>query len=272
MAHSYVQSYESELEAFRSFAAAHPDNCVLLVDTYSTLKSGVPNAIIVAKEMEEDGGRLKGIRLDSGDLAYLAQKSRAMLDEAGLHYVKIAASNQLDEYVIRSLMEQEAPIDVFGVGTSLVTGHPDAALDGVYKLARSGNSPVIKMSENISKITLPDIKQVWRAIDNETGFLGVDVIAIEGESEIIEMHHPFVPHQSLNIKPFETEPLLQLVMDQGKVVYDPPSLSQTATYTRERLGMLPAEYKRFENPHTYKVGISSRLKALRDSLIARHKT
>lgn len=272
MAHSYVQSHESEIEAFRSFAAARPEDCVLLVDTYNTLKSGMPNAITVAKEMEKKGHRLKGIRLDSGDLAYLAHKSRNMLDEAGLHFVKIAASNQLDEYVIRSLMAQGAPIDAFGVGTSLVTGQPDGALDGVYKLAQADNRPVIKLSENVSKITLPDKKQVWRAIDEQRLILGADVIGLENEKHIAVMHHPIIPHQSFSIEPHATEPLLRLVMARGKVVCDPPSLSQTAQFTRERLEMLPMEYKRFENPHTYKVGISSGLKALRDRLIAQHKS
>lgn len=271
MAHSYVQSSESEIEAFRTFAAARPDDCVLLVDTYDTLRSGVPNAITVAKEMEKNGQRLKGIRLDSGDLDYLARKSRAMLDEAGLRHVRIAASNQLDEYIIRDLVAQGAPIDVFGVGTSLVTGQPDAALDGVYKLARCGGQPVIKLSENVAKITLPDRKQVWRAIDHEGFFLGADAVGLDDERHIAEMHHPFVSHQSFAIEPYETEPLLHPVMARGKVVYDPPSLSQTVQYARERLAMLPAEYKRFENAHIYKVGISSRLKALRDRLIEQHK-
>jgi len=271
MAHSYVQSHENEVEAFRSFAAARPDDCVLLVDTYNTLKSGVPNAITVAKEMEKNGHRLNGIRLDSGDLNYLARKSRAMLDEAELPYVKIATSNQLDEYVIRSLMEQGAPIDVFGVGTSLVTGQPDAALDGVYKLAETDGRPVIKLSENVSKITLPDKKQVWRVIDREGVFLGAEVVGLDDERHIAKMHHPFVPHQSFVIEPHETEPLLHTVMDRGRIVYDPPSLSQTVQYTRERLEMLPSEYKRFENPHIYKVGISSNLKTLRDRLIDRHQ-
>jgi nicotinate phosphoribosyltransferase len=271
MAHAYIQSHESEIEAFRSFAAARPEDCVLLVDTYNTLKSGVPNAITVAKEMEKKGHRLKGIRLDSGDLAYLALKSRAMLDDAGLHVVKIAVSNQLDEYVIRSLLAQGAPIDVFGVGTSLSTGQPDAALDGVYKLVQADNRPVIKLSENVSKITLPDKKQVWRAIDDQGLFLGADAVGLENEKHIAVMHHPFVPHQSFAIEPHATEPLLHLVMAQGKVVYDPPSLSQTVHYTRERLELLPVEYKRFENPHIYKVGISSELKALRDRLIQQHQ-
>lgn len=271
MAHSYVQCHEQELEAFRSFAAARPEDCVLLVDTYDTLQSGVPNAITVAKEMEQKGHRLQGIRLDSGDLAYLAKRSRALLDEAGLQYVNIAASNQIDEYVIQSLMQQQAPIDVFGVGTSLVTGKPDAALDGVYKLARVNGHPVIKLSENISKITLPDTKQVWRAQDREGYFLGADVVGLAGETHIKEMHHPFVPHQSFPIKPPSIEPLLHPVMEHGKVVTDIPSIPQTAQYARERLAQLPAEFKRFENPHIYKVGMSTKLKALRDQLIARHR-
>ncbi|MFZ7125621.1 MAG: nicotinate phosphoribosyltransferase [Desulfobacterales bacterium] len=271
MAHSYVQSHEDERSAFRSFAVARPNDCVFLVDTYDTLRRGVPNAIAVAKEMEQKGQRLKGIRLDSGDLAYLAKQSRLMLDAAGLEYVKIAASNQLDEYVIRSLKEQEAPIDVFGVGTNLVTGRPDAALDGVYKLAQAEDRPVIKLSENVSKITLPGRKQVWRAIDEEGLFLGADAVGLEDENHITVMHHPFVPHQSFSIERFETEPLLRLVMAEGEMVSEPPSLSRTARYCRERLAMLPAEYKRFENPHIYKVGISSRLKSLRDRMIDHYR-
>jgi len=271
MAHSYIQCHEDELAAFRSFAATRPDDCVLLVDTYNTLESGMPNAITVAREMEKNGHRLKGIRLDSGDLAYLAKRSRAMLDEAGLQYVRIAASNQLDEYVIRSLKAQEAPIDVFGVGTSLVTGRPDAALDGVYKLAQADGRPVIKLSENVSKITLPEKKQVWRAIDDRGMFLGADAVGLDDETDIPVMHHPFVPHQSFAIDRYETEPLLRMVMNGGRIVYDPPSITETARYCRERLEMLPAEYKRFDNPHIYKVGISSRLKELRDRLIAQHK-
>ncbi len=271
MAHSYVQSCESEIEAFRSFAAARPDDCVLLVDTYNTLKSGIPNAITVAKEMERRDHRLKSIRLDSGDLAYLAKRSRIMLDEAGLHYVKITASNQLDEYVIRSLVAQAAPIDVFAVGTSLVTGQPDAALDGVYKLAWTNGHPVIKLSENVFKITLPDRKQVWRAINDHGLFLGADVVGFDDETNIDMMHHPFVPHQSSAVNASKIEPSLHLVMAGGKIVHNPPPLSHTAQYSRERLKMLPAEYKRFENPHVYKVGISSRLKALRDSLVAQHQ-
>ena len=141
MAHSFVESYDDELSAFLHFAEVQPSDCVLVVDTYDTLKSGMPNAVKVAKKLEESGHRLSGIRLDSGDLAYLSKECRKKLDSEGLSYVKIAVSNQLDEYIIKSLLEQQAPIDVFGVGTSLVTGHPDSALDGVYKLAMANGKP-----------------------------------------------------------------------------------------------------------------------------------
>ncbi len=183
MAHSFIQSYGDELQAFRDFAKYRPINCVLLVDTYNTLKSGIPNAIIVAKEMEDRGDRLFGIRLDSGDLAYLAKKTRKMLDDSGLEYVKIVASNQLDEYVINSLNEQNAPIDVYGVGTNLVTGKPDAALDGVYKLSEYNGEPRIKLSENIIKVSLPSRKQVYRIIDENGMFYGADAIGLASEEK-----------------------------------------------------------------------------------------
>src|SRR6185312_1333526 len=153
MAHSFIQSQENELIAFRKFAKSEPANCTLLVDTYDTLKSGIPNAIKVAKEMKEKGQQLQAIRLDSGDLAYLSKRGRKMLDDAGFQHVQIVVSNQLDEYLIKSLLEQKAPIDVFGVGTSLATGQPDAALDGVYKLCEINGKPKIKLSENIQKVT-----------------------------------------------------------------------------------------------------------------------
>src|ERR1035437_3142104 len=189
MAHSFIESYDDELSAFTHFADIQPNDCVLVVDTYDTLKSGLPNAVIVAKRMEDKGLRLNGIRLDSGDLAYLAKESRRRLDNEGLSYVKIAVSNQLDEYIIKSLLEQQAPIDVFGVGTSLVTGHPDAALDGVYKLSMANGKPRIKLSENISKITLPHRKQVFRIIDSDNKFAGADAIAMADEQNVEIMYH-----------------------------------------------------------------------------------
>jgi nicotinate phosphoribosyltransferase len=266
MAHSFIQSFEDELTAFRHFSEGRPNHCVLLVDTYSTLGSGLPNAIKVAKEMEAKGHRLEGIRLDSGDLAYLARRSRQMLDEDGLQYVKIAVSNQLDEYVIKSLLDQNAPIDIFGIGTNLVTGQPDAALDGVYKLSFFNDKPRIKLSETISKTTLPDVKQVFRVLDNNGNFAGADVIALDDEAAVDVMLHPFEAGKSLSLKGFSQEPLLHKVMENGTIVKSSPPIDQISAYSRQRLRQLPVEYKRFQFPHLYKVGISRKLYDMREDL------
>ena len=271
MAHSFVQSYDDELTAFRDFAEGRPENCVLLVDTYNTLKSGIPNAVKVAKEMEGRGQKLMAVRLDSGDLSYFAKESRKMLDAAELDYVKIAASNQLDEHVIKSLLEQQAPIDIFGVGTNLVTGDPDGALDGVYKLAFSAGKPRIKISESIIKVTLPHKKQVFRIKDENGKCIGADAIGLYHEDNIQEMHHPFEPYKSMNLKHYKQEALLELVMDDGKVLQEKRSLSEISEYSISRLSELPIEYKRFNNPHIYKIGISETLKDERDQLIKMQK-
>lgn len=271
MAHSFIQQYNDELSAFRDFANYWPNDCILLVDTYNSLKSGLPNAITVGKEMKERGQQLKGIRLDSGDLAYLAKMSRQMLDSAGLHQVQIIVSNQLDEYVIKSLIDQEAPIDAFGVGTNLAVGHPDAALDGVYKLAFSNNKARIKLSENISKITLPGKKQVYRLLDQRRNFMGADVIALNDEKAIPKMHHPLDISKSLSIQDIEKQPLLQKVMEKGKSLLGSIALSNIAQYRQERFNQLSEEYKRFDNPHIYKVGLSSALRDERDALIKQFK-
>lgn len=271
MAHSFIESYDDELTAFSHFAEVQPNDCVLVVDTYNTLKSGLPNAIIVAKEMEAKGLHLNGIRLDSGDLAYLAKECRRRLDNEGLSHVKIAVSNQLDEYIIKSLLEQQAPIDVFGVGTSLVTGHPDAALDGVYKLSLANGKPRIKLSENISKITLPHRKQVFRIIDNDNKFDGADAITMADEQNVEIMYHPVYPLKSLSLNKYLKEPLLQKVMENGIRVRNPKTLTEIAQYSHNRLEKLPEEYKRFDNPHIYKVGISKNLQSERDRLIKKFK-
>ncbi|MAO47508.1 MAG: nicotinate phosphoribosyltransferase, partial [Aequorivita sp.] len=242
-------------------------NCVLLVDTYNTLKSGVPNAITVAKEMEKSGEQLYGVRLDSGDLAYLAKETRKLLDHAGLDFVKIVASNQLDEYVIKSLEEQHAPIDIFGVGTNLVTGKPDAALGGVYKLSEFNGEPRIKLSENIIKISLPSKKQVFRMIDENGMFYGADAIGLVSEENILKMFHPFDVTKNLELEKFQKEPLLQKVMEKGKALIPKQSVSEIAEFSRKRLALLPEEFKRFQNPHTYKIGLSEQLKTLRDQLV-----
>ncbi|SDR95337.1 nicotinate phosphoribosyltransferase [Christiangramia echinicola] len=271
MAHSYIQSYDDELEAFRDFAVGRPEDCVLLVDTYNTLKSGVPNAITVAKEMEARGQKLLAIRLDSGDLSYFARQSRKLLDEAGLNYVKIAASNQLDEHVIKSLLEQQAPIDIFGVGTNLVTGDPDGALDGVYKLAFSNGKPRIKISESIFKVTLPHKKQVFRMKDENGKCIGADAIGLSQEEKITEMFHPFEPYKSMDVSKFHQEAILQKVMENGEMLISKRTLKEISDYSLSRLSELPIEYKRFNNPHIYKIGISDRLRDEREKLIKSSK-
>lgn len=270
MAHSFIQSYDSELAAFRDFADIWPDNCTLLVDTYSTLESGVPNAIRIGHEMEQRGHRLQAIRLDSGDLAELAKKSRQMLDKAGLHYVKIVASNQLDETRIKMLREQNAPIDIFGVGTNLVIGAPDAALDGVYKLAFADEKPRLKLSESASKITLPYKKQVFRLLRQGT-FLGVDVIGLMDETDLDGVYAPFETEKLLSLDYDQQEPLLQKVMENGKRLIPSKTPQQIAEYSRMRLSQLPEEYKRLDKPKTYQVGLSKQLKIKRDVLINQYK-
>ena len=271
MAHSFIQSYDDELEAFRAFADARPEDCTLLVDTYNTLKSGVPNAITVGLEMKKKGRRLNAIRLDSGDLAYLSKKARQMMDAAGLTDVKIAASNELDENVIKSLREQGAKIDIYGVGTNLVTGKPDAVLDGVYKLGFSDGRPRIKVSETIEKVTLPGRKQVFRLYDEHGHFFGADVVALADETDIDAMHHAADPLKSLPLKGIKKEPLLEKVMENGKRTGKHRDLAAIRAWSQERLALLPDEYKRFDNPHIYKIGISTKLKDLRDKLIEEHK-
>jgi len=268
-AHSWIQSFDSELEAFRAYADSYPDQTILLVDTYETLDSGVPNAIRVAKELEERGHRLVGIRLDSGDLAYLAKKARKMLDEAGLEYVKIAASNQLDEHVIRSLIDQHAPIDVFGVGTQLVTAYDCPALDGVYKLSAFDGEPRIKLSENPEKINLPGHKQVFRILDDEGRFYG-DAISRAGADGVERMYHPAHPDvQNVRVEDYDQEPLLRPVVRDGEVVAERRRTEEVADYARQRLEKLPDEHKRFENPHIYKVGLSEAVLDARDRALER---
>jgi nicotinate phosphoribosyltransferase len=266
-AHSWIQSFEDELEAFRTFARIYPDRCVLLVDTYNTLRSGIPNAIQVAKELEAQGYRLLGVRIDSGDLATLSKQARALLDEAGLHYVKIFTSNQLDEYVIRSLLEQGAPVDGFGVGTRLVTAYDCPALDGVYKLVECAGRPTLKVSDDFTKVLLPGRKQLlrYRAAD---GSFAADGIALESESEPPqELYHPYFPLQRIAVDGLSPEPLLHCFVHNGELCRPIPTPAESRSYAAERLAALPAPHKRFENPHIYPVGISAQLKELRDRLV-----
>ena len=266
MAHSWIQSFEDELTAFRTYAQYYPDSSILLVDTYSTLKHGVPNAIKVAKELEEKGHKLIGIRLDSGDLAYFARKSREMLDKAGLEYVKIAVSNQLDEYLIKSLFDQGAPIDLFGVGTKLVTAYDDPALDGVYKLSSINGEPTLKISENEEKVTLPDAKKVIRYFNQDGSFYS-DGIALADEETPDVIYHPYITHRSTNVGHLRSEELQHKVVENGQVVIEIPTLKESAQYAHSRLQKLNDEHKRFDNPHVYKVGLSNQLRELKIELL-----
>jgi nicotinate phosphoribosyltransferase len=268
MAHSWIQSFENEIDAFRTYANYFPENTILLVDTYDTLASGVPNAIKVAKEMEKEGHRLKGIRLDSGDLAYFSRKARNQLDREGLQYAKIAASNQLDEQLIDSLLKQNAPIDLFGVGSRLVTGHTTSSLGGVYKLSSFGGEPTLKISENVEKVTLPGIKHTTRFLDENGPFWG-DGVFLDDESQAGIIYHPHYSNKKSGISKFKSERLQHCVMENGKRMLSLPSAQESAKYAGDRFQQLNSEHKRFQNPHIYKVGISEKLMKLRDHLKGR---
>ncbi|WP_321280566.1 nicotinate phosphoribosyltransferase [Marinifilum fragile] len=265
-AHAWVQSFEDELEAFRKYAEINPTSTVLLVDTYNTLKSGIPNAIIVAKELEENGNKLIGIRLDSGDLAYLSKKARKMLDDEGLDYVQIFASNQLNEYVIKSLNEQGARIDGYGIGTELVTGKDTGALDGVYKLVENNGIPRLKISENIEKITMPGRKKLIRYFDQDGKFFR-DGILLANEEAANKIYHPFHKDKNTEVTNFRAEELTQKVMEKGEILIENKTPGEINAYLKQRFNQLPDEHKRFISPHIYKVGISENLLDLRDGML-----
>lgn len=266
MAHSFIESFGDELTAFRAYAQSFPDQSVFLVDTYNTLSSGMPNAVKAAREMRSKGLKLKGVRLDSGDLAYLSKKAREILDYDGFEDVKIVVSNQLDEYVIKSLLDQKAPIDIFGVGTSLTTAQPDAALDGVYKLAWVDDNPVLKISDNLKKTTLPGRKKILRFFDPE-GMFYADAVAMADEAEPERMIHPFEKHKSLSLKDLRCENLYQTIMQAGKIVIPEETPAQIHQRLKMRLNLLPPEHQRFDFPHIYKVGISDKVLKTRDELL-----
>lgn len=273
MAHSWIQSFDNELDAFRAYAKTHPENTTLLVDTYDTLKSGVPNAITIGLEMKEKGRQLQAIRLDSGDLAYLSKKARKMLDKAGLSEVKIVASNQLNEHVIKTLLrDQNAAIDAFGIGTEMITGKENAALDGVYKLAEISGEPKMKFSENIEKVTLPGKKQVIRYFDEEDKFYR-DGILLKNENptDIAVLYHPVYPEKNTIIEGLIYEELLTKVWDGGKILLPHKSPPEIHAYLLKRAEQLPDEHKRFISPHIYKVGISKLLTEERNTLAEKVK-
>lgn len=265
MAHSWVMYFDDEFEAFKKYAEVYPDSTLLLVDTYDVLKSGVPNAIRIAREvLAPMGKRLQGIRIDSGDLAYLSRKARAMLDDAGLTDCKIVASNSLDEYTINSLILQGACIDVFGVGERLVTSKSDPVFGAVYKLSaveeRGVYAPRIKISENVEKITNPGLKRVYRVYDG-TGKAVADLIAKRDEK--IDLSKPFRyvdPAAPWRQRYFEHCTLKELqvqIIKEGKLVYRLPSLDEIRAYVKSQLGgEIWSEEQRFENPHAHYVDMT----------------
>ncbi len=270
-AHSWIQSFGSELDAFRLFAFTFPDECILLVDTYDTLKSGVPNAIQVAKELEQQGHRLAGIRIDSGDLAFLSKNSRQMLDEEGLSYVRIVASNELDEYVIPNILAKGGKIDIWGVGTNLVTGAGagGGALGGVYKMVEHNGRPKIKLSADPEKMTNPGAKKVVRFYD-DGGLMEADALA--GNSEDLSVHEVLVvdpnnPSRSKRLNSTQREELLRPIVSSGKSIYEFPSLEQIRNRRKEQLAHLHESHKRLHNPHEYLVGLTHMLWKQKEQMI-----
>ncbi|MFD2613101.1 nicotinate phosphoribosyltransferase [Paenibacillus gansuensis] len=262
-AHAFVQAYEDEYTAFRKYAEHHRD-CVFLVDTYDTLLSGVPNAIRVAKEMG-DLIRFVGIRLDSGDLAYLSKRARVMLDEAGFSDAKIFASNDLDEYTIINLRAQGARINAWGIGTKLITSYEQAALGAVYKLVavedeNGGMRDVIKISGNPEKISTPGMKRVYRIINKNSGKSEGDYIALDherpNEEPSLYMFHPVHTYQSKTVKNFEAREVHRTVFENGKLIYAIPSVEESKSYAAANLELLWDEYKRSMHPEEYPVDLS----------------
>jgi nicotinate phosphoribosyltransferase len=262
-AHSWIQSFDSEMEAFRAYSRIFPDDCVLLVDTYDTLKSGVPNAIRAAKELEQNGHRLSGIRIDSGDLAFLSKEARLMLDRQNLSYVKIVASNDLDEYIIFDILAQGGKVDVWGVGTNLVTGCGDGgcALGGIYKMVEHTGRPKIKLSANPEKMTNPGFKKVIRFYGAE-GLMEADALA--DNSEMIGQDGVLIvdPNNPLRRKKLDSEQraeLLETIVKTGECIYEFPSLELIRDRRKEQLSQLHESYRRLHNPHEYKVGLTHKL-------------
>lgn len=276
MAHSWVQLFPSELEAFRAYAKVYPDSCTFLVDTFSTLKSGIPNAITVFKELEAAGHKGVGVRIDSGDIAYLSKKTRKMLDDSGLDYIKIVASNSLDEYLIRDLILQGAEIDSFGVGERLVTSKSEPVFGGVYKLVAVEENgkviPKIKISENIIKITNPAHKELWRLFDNVTGKAVADVITLAGEeinsSEPYTIFDPEQTYKRIKLTDFTAKKLQVKIFDKGTCIYDSPSIEEIKEYCKSQLELIWDEVKRFENPHEYYVDLSQPLWDLKHGMLS----
>lgn len=275
MAHSWVQMFPSEYEAFRKYAEIYPDNCTLLVDTYNVLKSGVPNAIRVFKEVKP---KKMGIRIDSGDVAYLTKKARKMLDDAGLCDCTITVSNSLDEYIIRDVIMEGAQIDSFGVGERMITAKSEPVFGGVYKLAALEQDgaiiPKIKISENVEKITNPGFKSLFRLFDKETGKALADVLTVDGEEipeeDGYEIFDPNAVWKKKKLYNFYVKNLRVQLFDKGQCVYECPSIEEIKKYCAQQIETLWGETLRFENPQTYYVDLSQNLWNMKNQLLEDH--
>ncbi len=284
MAHSWVQMFANEYEAFAAYARTYPDNCTLLVDTYSVVKSGVPNAIKVFNDVLKPlGKRPKGIRIDSGDIAYLSKKARKLLDEAGYEDCTICASNSLDEYIIRDLILQGAQVDVFGVGENLITSKSDPVFGGVYKLAAIKDEggefiPKIKISETAEKTTIPHLKNVYRIYDNTTGQAMADYITIASEhldeslTDGIELFDPVNTWKKRFFTNVHAKRLNELIYKNGKKVYEAPTLPEIREHCKIEMNRLWDEVKRFEYPHKYYVDLSLKLWEERQKLLHQYNS
>ena len=280
MAHAWVQMFPSQYEAFKTYCEIYPHNAVLLVDTYNTLKSGVPDAIRAFNEVLKPLGVTKcGIRLDSGDITYLSQQARKMLDEAGWTECEISASNSLDEYIIRDLLLQGAKVDMFGVGERLITARSEPVFGGVYKLAAVEDEkgqivPRIKLSENVTKITNPHFKKVYRLFDRETGKAEADYIAVYDEvvddTLPLELFDPEATWKRKTLENYRAVPLLRTIYRGGQLVYQRPGLQEIQRYCEEQVETLWDSVKRFENPHNYYVDLSLRLWTIKEELLRKN--
>lgn len=274
-AHSWVMNFPSELEAFRAYAEIYPDAALLLVDTYDTLKSGIPNAIKVFDELKAKGKKPLGIRIDSGDLAYLTKQARKMLDEAGYPDAIICASGDLDEKLVQSLKLQGAKINSWGIGTKLITSEDMPSLGGVYKLAAVEENgkivPKIKVSDNSEKITNPGFKTFYRIYDKSTGKAEADLIALRGEKidfdSPLTIYHPIERWKKTTFDNYEVREVPVKIIENGKLVYDMPKLSEIKKYAADEMNSFWDEYKRLDQPHVYKVDLSDELYALKTDML-----
>lgn len=280
MAHSWVQFFDSEYEAFKAYAETYPENCNLLIDTYDVLKEGLPNAIKVFNDVVVPKGyRPTGVRIDSGDIAYLSKQIRKTLDDHGYEDVKIMVSNSLDEKIIKSLLDQGAKVDSFGVGERLITAKSDPVFGGVYKLVAVENAgeiiPKIKISENVEKITTPGFKQVYRFYSNEDGTPLADLVCLHDEeyedTDSVEIFHPNFTWKRRILTDYKAVKMLKRIYEHGKLVYKLPSLDQIKERSQDSVDKLWEEQKRLEYPHEYYVDLSLDLWTLKDDLLKRKR-